>query len=221
MLPDYEHVRIEGVERVNDVDILLAGKLGYRIKLIAKAALTEEGVEMHVRPALLGFDHPLANVGGSLNALVVDAEPAGQLTFIGRGAGAGPTAASVASDLIDLAEGRAGFAFGRPLEHLAAAPRATPPERGRYYLRFLVRDRPGVVAAVSDRLAHENISIESFLQIPAAEGPVPIVLTTQACPRTAVETAVQAIEALDVAAEPPYVMPVEETGHRTRNWGRS
>jgi homoserine dehydrogenase len=221
MLPDYEHVRIEGVEQVSDVDILLAGKLGYRIKLIAKAALTEEGVEMHVRPALLGFDHPLANVGGSLNALVVDAEPAGQLTFIGRGAGAGPTAASVASDLIDLGEGRAGFAFGRPLEHLAAAPRATPPERGRYYLRLLVRDRPGVVAAVSDRLAHENISIESFLQIPAPDGPVPIVLTTQACPRAAVETAVQAIGALDVATEPPYVMPVEETGHRARNWGRS
>ena len=94
--PDFDHVRIEGIERVSLADIRLAGKLGYRIKLIAKGALTENGVEMHVRPALLAFDHPLANVGGSLNALVVDAEPAGRLTFIGRGAGEGPTAASVA-----------------------------------------------------------------------------------------------------------------------------
>jgi homoserine dehydrogenase len=172
---------------------------------------------MHVRPALLALGHPLANVGGSLNALVVDAEPSGQLTFIGRGAGEGPTAASVASDLIDLAEGRAGFAFGRPLARLAAAPRATPPERGRYYLRLRVADKPGVVAAISDRLAHEDISIESFLQMPAHDEPaVPIVLTTQTCARAKMEAAVAAIEALDVVTEPPFVMPVEHAG-----WSRA
>jgi homoserine dehydrogenase len=217
--PDYEHVRIEGIERVTLTDIRLAAKLGYRIKLIAKGALTDGAVEMHVRPACLSYDHPLANVGGSLNALVVDAEPAGQLTFIGRGAGEGPTAASVASDLIDLAEGRAGYAFGRPLKQLAAAPRATPAERGRYYLRLMAQDRPGVVAAISDRLAHEDISIESFLQMPVHDGPaVPIVLTTQTCSRAKMEAAVRAIEALDVIAEPPFVMPVEHAGQR---WSRS
>jgi homoserine dehydrogenase len=217
--PDYEHVRIEGIERVSLTDIRLAGKLGYRIKLIAKASLADGAVEMHVRPALLAYDHPLANVGGSLNALVVDAEPSGQLTFIGRGAGEGPTAASVASDLIDLAEGRAGFGFGRPLSQLATAPRGTPPERGRYYLRLLVADRPGVVAAISDRLAHEDISIESFLQMPVHDGPaVPIVLTTQTCARAKMENAVAAIEALDVITEAPFVMPVEHAGPR---WSRS
>ncbi len=217
--PDYEHVRIEGIERVSLTDIRLAGKLGYRIKLIAKGTFADGAVEMHVRPTLLSHDHPLANVGGSLNALVVDAEPSGQLTFIGRGAGEGPTAASVASDLIDLAEGRAGFAFGRPLSQLAAAPRATPAERGRYYLRLLVADRPGVVAAISDRLAHEEISIESFLQMPVHDGPaVPIVLTTQTCARARMDAAVAAIEALDVIVEPPFVMPVEHVGPR---WSRS
>ncbi len=218
-LPDFAHVRIEGVERVSRTDILMSGKLGYRIKLIAKGALTEQGVEMHVRPALLTLDHPLANVGGSLNALVVDAEPAGQLTFIGRGAGEGPTAASVASDLIDLAEGRAGFAFGRPLAQLAAAPRATPGEHGRYYLRLMVIDRPGVVAAISERLAHEHISIESFLQMPAGQEPaVPIVLTTQSCARAAIEKAIASIQALEVTTEPPYAMPVEQPAVR---WGRA
>jgi homoserine dehydrogenase len=200
-------------------DIRLAGKLGYRIKLIAKGTLTDGAVEMHVRPALLSADHPLANVGGSLNALVVDAEPSGQLTFIGRGAGEGPTAASVASDLIDLAEDRAGYAFGRPLAQLAAAPRGTPAERGRYYLRLRVADRPGVVAAISDRLAHEDISIESFLQMPVHdEAAVPIVLTTQTCARARVEAAVAAIEALDVIAEAPFVMPVE---HAMPRWSRA
>jgi homoserine dehydrogenase len=125
----------------------------------------------------------------------------------------------VASDLIDLAERRASYAFGRPFSQLAAAPRASPAERGRYYLRLLVADRPGVVAAVSDRLAHEDISIESFLQMPVHDGPaVPIVLTTQTCARAKMEAAVTAIMALDVVTEAPFVMPVEHAGPR---WSRS
>lgn len=217
--PDYEHVRIEGIENVTLTDIRLASKLGYRIKLIAKGVLIDGKVSMHVRPALLALDHPLASISGSLNALVVDAEPVGQLTFIGRGAGEGPTASSVASDLLDIAEGRGGAAFGRPLAQLAAAPRATPAERGRFYMRVLVQDRPGVVAALSDRLAHENISIESFLQMPAYDQPVvPIVLTTQTCARAALDEAAKAIESLDAVTEPPRVMPVEEHGLRARPW---
>jgi homoserine dehydrogenase len=82
----------------------------------------------------------------------------------------------------------------------------------------MVADRPGVVAAISDRLAHESISIESFLQMPAPSEPaVPIVLTTQSCARASVEAAVQAIQALGVTAEAPYLMPVEEGAAR---WGR-
>lgn len=215
--PDLEHVRTEGIEDVTLTDIRMAGKLGYRIKLIATGVLTEGGVSMHVAPALLAFDHPLAHVGGSLNALVAEAEPLGQLTFIGRGAGEGPTAASVASDLIDLAENRGGHAFGRPLAQLSDAPRAAPLERGRYYMRLLVEDRPGVVAAVSDRLAHENISIESFLQMPVHGGAtVPIVLTTQTCTRGALDGAARAIEALGAVAEAPRIMPIEES--RSRSW---
>lgn len=213
--PDLEHVRTEGIGGVTLTDIRMAGKLGYRIKLIARGVLTEGGVAMHVGPALLAHDHPLVNVSGSLNALVADADPIGQLTFIGRGAGEGPTAASVASDLIDLAENRAGYSFGRSVKQLAAAPRAAPAERGRYYVRLLVQDRPGVVAAVSDRLAHESISIESFLQTPVHEGPlVPIVLTTQSCTRFALDKATTDIERLEAVAEPLRVMPIEETPAR-------
>ena len=132
----------------------MAGKLGYRIKLIAKAERVGEAVSMHVRPALLAFDHPLANVGGSLNALVAEADPVGQLTFIGRGAGEGPTASSVAADLVDLAEGRGSPAFGQPLAQACLrGARGARANAGRFYMRLLVQDRPGVVAAVSDRLA--------------------------------------------------------------------
>jgi homoserine dehydrogenase len=122
--------------------------------------------------------------------------------------------------LLDLAEGRAGYAFGRPFAQLAAAPRAVPAERGRYYMRLLAEDRPGVVAAVSDRLAHEDISIESFLQMPAPESPVvPIVLTTQTCARKALDAAAKAIEGAGVVAEAPRVWPIEEASAR-RPWSQ-
>jgi homoserine dehydrogenase len=217
--PDFDHVKIEGVEGVTLHDIRLAGKLGYRIKLIAKAERIDSAIAMHVGPALLALDHPLANVGGALNALVVDAEPAGELTFIGRGAGEGPTAASVAADLIDIAEGRISPAFGAASSQLEAAARAQPAERGRFYMRLLVQDRPGVVAALSDCLGRESVSIESFLQMPSYDAPVvPIVLTTQSCDRAALDAAAKAIESLEAVTEPPRIMPIEEPGGRSRFW---
>jgi homoserine dehydrogenase len=221
--PDFDHVKIEGVEGVTLHDIRLAGKLGYRVKLIAKAeritSNAGDAIAMHVGPALLALDHPLANVGGALNALVVDADPVGELTFIGRGAGEGPTAASVAADLIDIAEGRLSPAFGALSSALEAAARAQPAVRGRFYMRLLVEDRPGVVAALSDCLGRESVSIESFLQMPSYDAPVvPIVLTTQSCDRAALDAAANAIESLEAVTEPPRIMPIEEPGGRSRFW---
>lgn len=207
--PDFSHVQVERIETITLTDIRMAGKLGYRVKLLARAVMTADGLAMRVRPTLLRCDHPLAAVNGSLNALVVDAEPVGRLTFVGRGAGAGPTAASIASDLLDLANGCGGAPFGRPYATLRLASAATPPDHGQYYLRFLVSDRPGVVAAVSERLAREQISIESFLQAPPASAVVPIVLTTHRCPREALDRAVAAIAALEFELEPPLVVAIE------------
>jgi homoserine dehydrogenase len=210
--PDFDHCGVEGVEHVRLEDIRLAGKLGYRIKLIAKAERIEGAVALHVAPALVAFDHPLAQVNGALNAAVVEADPVGRLTFVGKGAGSGPTAAAVAADLVDLLNDRAGPAFGKPLKDLAPQARAQPPEHGRFYLRLLVEDRPGVIAAVSDRLGREKISIESILQMPTRDAPaVPIVLTTQPCVRSSLEAAAAEIERLDAATEKPRIMPIEET----------
>jgi homoserine dehydrogenase len=108
--------------------------------------------------------------------------------------------------------------FGRPvaaLRTLSAAPRV---ENGKYYLRLLVKDRPGVIAAVAERLAKHSVSIESFLQDANHDTPdVPIVLTTQTCPRAALDAAVAEIASLDVAAASPLVIPVEDGGAR-RPW---
>lgn len=209
--PDFANVTIEGVEHVSLHDIRLAGKLGYRIKLVATAERMGATIRAQVGPTLLPFAHPLARVDGALNGAVVDAQPVGRLTFVGPGAGAGPTAAAVAADLIDLANGARRPAFGRSLAGLGAFAPADTPEHGRFYLRLMVQDRPGVIAAISDRLGRHNVSIESFLQLPAPDTPVvPIVLTTQRVLRRALDEAVAEIAALDAMSESPRVMPIED-----------
>ncbi len=212
--PALQDVAVEGVEGVALLDIRLVAKLGYRLKLLAKAERAGAGVRVHVHPALLPYQHPLAAVGGALNALVVDAEETGRLTFIGAGAGQGPTAAAVAADLVDLAHGARRPVFGRPLSAMRALAKAPPAEQGRYYLRLLVEDRPGVIAAVTDRLGKAGVSIESFLQDARHDTPdVPIVLTTQTTPRAALDAAVEEIASLHaVLRGPPRVIAIED-GH--------
>jgi len=217
--PEFASVEIEGIDHVTLLDIRMAGKLGYRIKLLAKAERVEDTVRVHVHPALVAFDHPLASVGGSLNAVVIDAEPVGRLSFVGRGAGAGPTASAVAADLLDILAGAARAPFGRRVADLAPHSPAARAEEGRFFLRILVHDKPGVIAAIADRLAKAGVSIESFLQDPAHGGAdVPIVLTTQRCPRSALEAAVRHIGAADFIAAPPRTMPIEETRSALRTW---
>ena len=218
-VPDFARVEIEGVDQVTLLDIRMAGKLGYRIKLLAKAERVENTVRATVHPALVGFDHPLASVGGALNAVVIDAEPVGRLSFVGRGAGAGPTASAVAADLLDILAGAARPPFGRRVDDLAHYRAAARAEEGRFFVRILVHDKPGVIAAIADQLARAGVSIESFLQDPALDGAdVPIVLTTQRCPRTALDAALRHIGALDFVAAPPRMMPIEETRSGLRAW---
>lgn len=210
--PDYAGVAIEGVDKVRLLDIQLAGKLGYRIKLIAKAERQGSAGRVSVGPALVPFDHPLASVGGPMNAVNVVADPVGALTFIGRGAGAGPTAAAVAADLIDVAQGRFGAPFGRPLAQLSTLTKGAGEDSGRFYMRLLVHDRPGVIAAVSEQLGKAQVSIDSMLQMPVGPGPtVPIVLTCHPCPKAAILGAAEAIGMLDAVSEKPCVLPIEET----------
>ncbi|MBI1187597.1 MAG: ACT domain-containing protein [Alphaproteobacteria bacterium] len=122
----------------------------------------------------------------------------------------------MAADLLDVLHGRGGPAFGKVVRDLLPAARAVPEEHGRFYMRLLVEDRPGVIAAVSDRLGREKISIESILQTPARDdgrdgGAVPIVLTTQPCARASLEAAAAQIQSLEAAVAAPRIMPIEET----------
>ncbi len=208
--PSFAAAQVEGIERIELLDIRLARDLGYRIKLIATAARTEAGMLVRVHPALIPLDHPLARAGGALNALFIEGRRIGRLFVQGPGAGGGATAAAVAADIADVMSGARRPVFQLPASELTPfTPVDTAQVLGRAYLRLLVRDEPGVIAAVSETLAGAGVSIDSFLQKPVeGAGGVPIVLTTHAVIESVLSEAVRRMAALPALLEAPRLIRI-------------
>ncbi len=209
--PNFAAARVEGIETVSRLDIQLARELGYRIKLIASAVRDGSGAIVQVAPALVPLEHPLARAGGALNALFIEGSRTGRLFIQGAGAGAGPTAVAVAADIADVAMGASRRpVFQQPASTLALLPPGDAQHSAsKVYLRLVVRDRPGVIANVSEALAKAAVSIDSFLQHPVGPtGLVPIVLTTQAASASAIDDAVDHIAALDAVTERPRTIRI-------------
>ncbi len=209
---DLAGVYTEGIRHVSRLDIEFADELGYRIKLLGIARLTEHGLEQRVHPCMVRRETPIAAVEGVFNAVVAEGDFVGRVVLEGRGAGAVPTASSVAADLVDIAAGRHVPAFGVPTAALAELP-AAPMERhqGAYYIRLMVVDQPGVIADVAAALRDEHVSLESMIQRGRAPGEaVPVVLTTHSTVEAAMRRALDKIAALDTVLEPPRMIRVED-----------
>jgi homoserine dehydrogenase len=208
--PNYAEAEIEGIEQVELADIRLAHDLGYRIKLIASAEQIDGGVSVRVHPALAPLGHPLAQANGALNALFIEGRRVGRIFVQGPGAGSGPTAAAVAADIADVMTGAVRPVFQAKAAELQVAPPVEGEQRQiRAYLRLLVKDEPGVIAAISETLAEENVSIDSFLQKPVHDvGGTPIVLTTHATPEPVLLRAIQRIGALPHMLAPPRMIRI-------------
>jgi homoserine dehydrogenase len=193
-----------GIDTLDSADMRYAKELGYRIKLIAVAKLHASGLELHVTPTLVKVGTPLAEVRGAFNALQVVGDAVGPVFFHGLGAGQTPTASAVVADMIDTAVGRTGITFRtlnlwsqdearvKTLDH-----KQLP---GRYYLRFTVEDRPGVLAEIAGVLGKHQISIASVIQHePSGDGAglvVPLVIMTQQAKEGAAQAAVAEIDRL-------------------------
>jgi homoserine dehydrogenase len=208
---DFPGVYMEGIRHVSPLDIAYAEELGYRIKLIGSARLTEHGLEQRVHPCMVSRDNPLAHVEGVLNAVVAKGDFVETTEYEGRGAGAGPTASAVVADLIDVALGRRSPTFGVPasaLKEVAGAPMAR--HRGAYYVRLMVVDRPGVIADVAAALRDQAVSMEAMIQrARAPDAAVPVVLTTHETEEARMAKALAEIAALDTVCEPPRMIRIE------------
>jgi len=193
-----------GIDTLDAADMRYAKELGYRIKLIAVAQLHESGLELHVTPTLVKTGTPLAEVRGAFNALQVVGDAVGPVFFHGLGAGQMPTASAVVADMIDTAVGRTGITF-RTLNLWSqdeARVKTLDYKQlpGRYYLRFTVEDRPGVLAEIAGVLGKHQISIASVIQHePSGDGAgrvVPLVIMTQKAKEGAAQAAVAEIDRL-------------------------
>ena len=208
---DFASVDVSGISRIRAADIAQARALGHVIRLIGLADRDDGGLFQRVAPYLVPLDHPLARVSGPTNAVVAEGNFAGRLLFEGAGAGDGPTASAVVADLVDIARGNTPPPFSLPvaaLETVSASDSGA--RRNRAYIRFMVADRPGVLAAITAALRDAGVSIESFIQLShpdEADGePVLVSMVTHEGPESAVTRALALLEDSDAIIEAPLVM---------------
>lgn len=204
-------VHVEGIRHISADDILFAEELGYRIKLLGIANRTDLGVEQRVYPCMVPMDAPLAHVEGVFNAVVAEGDAVGTSVLQGAGAGAGPTASAVISDIVDIARGMVLPVFSVPASKLTRAQTVPIGNRaGPYYVRLTVLDRPGVIADVSAALREEEVSVEALLQRGRSEkGSVPVVLTLHETVEANMQRALARIAELDTVVEPPCMIRIE------------
>lgn len=162
---DFANVHIEGIEKISATDIAFAKEFGFKVKLLAIAEKSEAGIVQRVHPALVPEGTPLAAVSGVYNAVAVDGDRVGHLVLEGRGAGEGPTASAVLSDIVDVARGLIVPPFIVPATKLKApAKPLMDTHKSSFYLRLRAVDRAGSMAEITRALAEASISIERIVQ---------------------------------------------------------
>ena len=208
-----------GIDALQLADIRYATELGYTVKLLATARLSDEGLALRVAPRLVKQGTPLAEVRGPYNAVRVVGDAVGDTLFYGRGAGMMPTASAVVGDLIDVLLGRAAITTKAldlwPAD--APPPILTPTSRikSRHYLRFTIADKPGVIAKLTKILGDHSISIASVIQHdPGDDAPensrVPLVVMTHLAVESGVAEAIREIDRLQDVGVPSVCLGVEE-----------
>jgi homoserine dehydrogenase len=214
----FSDIYIEGIQKIEAIDIAFARELGYRIKLLAIAKEESGELEVRVHPTMIPEGHLLTSVGGVYNAVHIHGDSAGSLMFSGRGAGQMPTASSVVADIVEIAHN---IVFHRP-SRVSLLPIGTMGEgitlkpieriRSRYYLRVMAVDKPGVLSMVSGVLGDHHISIASVIQKGRAEqAAVPVVMLTHEATEGDMQKALRRINHLEVVAGDTMCIRVEGT----------
>lgn len=200
---EVESVECRSITQVDAVDLVYARDLGCTIRQISKAELAPEGVSALVGPMLVPLRSPLAWSRATENMVLVSGQYGGDVVFSGHGAGGHPTAVAVVSDLISLAHG----------SRAVDLPSQPTPLSGefqlRHYIRFVVRDAPGIVAEIAGALAAERINIDALFQRPGYEkASLPFVVTTEPCAASALRRALDRVKGAHWLAQPPLDLPM-------------
>jgi homoserine dehydrogenase len=215
----FADIAVQGIRHVSQTDIGFAREFGYVIKLLAIAKQDGDAVEARVHPTMVPSKHLLADVNGAYNAIFVHGEALGDTMYFGLGAGMMPTATAVLADLMEVARNVSNGSRGRiaPLGYPLAQQRHVPLKPmddliTEYYLRFMVVDRPGVLAKISGILGRHQISIASVIQREREHGAsVPIVIRTHQARERDLRRALQQIDRLAVVRAKSVVIRIEDS----------
>ncbi len=218
-----QDVHCEGIRQVSATDIAYAQKLGFVIKLLALAKREEiasdtpesETLQMRVHPTLVPQTHPLASISGVYNAILVEGEPIGQVMFFGPGAGSGPTASAVVSDILNIAAVLKTAGETHRLHPLLSCAhqhycRIAPMSElvTRFYARFLTKDSPGVIGHLGTCFGNHNVSLESVVQTGFREDLAEIVVVTHDVREGNFRQALDEIRTLEAIDSIPSILRV-------------
>lgn len=210
-------VSTEGIDTVEAIDSAFAERFGFVVKQLGIAKLKGEGadapLELRVHPALVAKDAPLANINGVLNAVAIEGLALGPCLLSGRGAGDLPTAVSVVADIVDVAIAKKSGVSGNMTRAIRLGDRKLSPMADvvtRYYLRFSVYDRPGVLAKITGALGERGVSIEQLVQQGrgSEDVPVDVVMLTHEAKESSLMGALDAIAKSDYVAGKPRMIRV-------------
>ncbi|MBN1445623.1 MAG: homoserine dehydrogenase [Candidatus Omnitrophica bacterium] len=210
----WKQIPVEGIEKVEPIDIGFTAEFGYRVKLLAVAQKKDNTLDLRVHPALLPMKHLLSMVEGVYNAVYIEGDMAGKSLFYGEGAGGGAAASAVVADIVDICKEIA-------QKNLPCSTLLYEDEKlttvsmediyTRYYLRFTALDKPGVLAGISGILGKNGISIASVIQKEESpEKAVPVLILTHRAKEKSMRDAISEIDKLAFIKKPTVLLRVEE-----------
>ena len=211
-----DKVFTEGITHISQTDIHFASEFGYRIKLLAIAKKGDDTVDIRVHPTMISKDNPISNINGVLNAVKVRGNAVGEAMLIGEGAGALPTASAVLSDVMEIV---GCITYGNRYSSFDISNHAKlklqPIDKiiSKYYLRFSVVDKPGILSKLSGILGANSISIASVIQKGRSDSAgVPLVFMTHKAMEKDIQKAVKEINELQVVKGNSILIRVENEG---------
>jgi len=207
---DFASVELQGITDISLDDIRLARDMGFAIKLLGVAQMTGRGLEQRMTPCLVPETHPLGQLDGGTNMVVIEGDSVGQIVLRGAGAGEGPTASAVMSDVIDIARGLRLPTFGEPAAGLTRAPAAVVSSAAPWYLRMTLLDKPGALAKIATALGEAGISIHRMRQYSHDDALAPVLIVTHKAASDDIRHALDRFEATGVLVGEPVALRIEE-----------
>ncbi len=206
---DFDGIELEGIERVSIEDIRHAADMGFKIKLLGVAQKTGRGLEQRMMPCLVPDTSALGQLDGGTNMVVLEGDEVGQVMLRGAGAGMGPTASAVLSDVCDIARGVRLPTFGQPAAQLLKSTPARSVLPAPYYLRMDLMDKPGALAKVASVLGNAGVSIDRMRQYGHSSENAPVLIVTHKAAKDALDSAIAAMPATGVLASDPVALRIE------------